>query len=252
MKILIIDLETSPNLAHVWGMWKQNIAEVQLLEASRTLCWAAKWYGSDEVLFSSEMKTDHKTMIVRAWELLDEADAVIHYNGKKFDIPTLNKEFLLYGLTPPSPYKQIDLLQIVKSSFRFPRNGLNYVAKRLGIGAKAETMGHELWIRCLNGDREAWDIMEVYNKQDVNLTEEVYKRLLPWIKTHPNAGLYSKSDRPVCTNCGSERVHKKGPAYTAVGIYQRYRCISCGTNLRGRYNIGDKEARKNILTQDKS
>ena len=26
MKILFLDLETSPNLAHVWGLWQQNVA----------------------------------------------------------------------------------------------------------------------------------------------------------------------------------------------------------------------------------
>ena len=44
-------------------------------------------------------------MIKGIHKLLDECDAVIHYNGSKFDIPTLNKEFLLHGLHPPAPYK---------------------------------------------------------------------------------------------------------------------------------------------------
>ncbi|NIV35232.1 MAG: hypothetical protein GWN58_38990, partial [Anaerolineae bacterium] len=57
----------------------------------------------------SLLEWDMEGMLEGAWELLDEADAVVHYNGKKFDIPTLNREFVKYGFTPPSPYKQIDL-----------------------------------------------------------------------------------------------------------------------------------------------
>ena len=77
--------------------------------------------------------------------LLDEADAVCHYNGTKFDMPTLNKEFLVHRMTPPPPMKQIDLLRVVKSQFRFPSNKLDYVAQRLGLGKKKDHEGHTLW-----------------------------------------------------------------------------------------------------------
>ena len=75
------------------------------MESSYVMCWAAKWLGKKEVFFSSIMENTHKQMIKKIYKLLEEADAVIHYNGTKFDIPTLNKEFLLLGLTPPSPYR---------------------------------------------------------------------------------------------------------------------------------------------------
>ena len=86
-----------------------------------------------------------KTMPKGIHGLLNDADAVVHYNGTKFDIPTLNKEFLLHSFNPPSPYKQIDLLRVVRSNFRFPSNKLDYVAQRLNLGKKHEHEGHELW-----------------------------------------------------------------------------------------------------------
>ena len=64
-------------------------------------------------------------------KLLDEADAVIHYNGKRFDIPSLNKEFLLNGMFPPAPFKEIDLLTVARGRFRFVSNKLDYVAQQL-------------------------------------------------------------------------------------------------------------------------
>jgi len=75
--------------------------------------------------------------------------------------------------------------------------------------------------------------MERYNKQDVNILEKVYKRMLPWIKNHPNYGLYTDNTRPVCRNCGRSTIIKKGIEYTQTGKYQRYKCRGCGTHLRG-------------------
>ena len=202
MKLLFLDIETSPNTAHVWGLWQQNVGLSQLRESSRVMCWAAMWAGDDEVNFSSENHTSHKNMIKAAHSLLDEADAVCHYNGKKFDMPTLNKEFLKHGLLPPSPYKQIDLLRVARSQFRFPSNKLDYVAQQLGLGKKVAHEGHELWIKCMAGDKDAWARMEEYNINDVLLLEKVYDRLLPWINNHPNMS-YTKSEY-VCPTCGGD------------------------------------------------
>ena len=159
--------------------------------------------------------------------LLNDADAVVHYNGTKFDIPTLNKEFLLHTFNPPSPYKQIDLLRVVRSNFRFPSNKLDYVAQRLGLGKKHEHEGHELWVKCMNGDKDAWKRMEQYNIQDVVLLESLYNSLRPWIRNHPNHNLFA--DDHVCPNCASTRLQKRGTSISSTGTYQRYQCLACGT-----------------------
>lgn len=248
MKILLLDIETSPNTAHVWGLWQQNVGLSQLLESSYTLCWSAKWLGEKGTIFSSLEREDGISMMEKLWELLNEADAVVHYNGSKFDIPTINKEFLQLGLSPPSPYKQIDLLRVCKKQFKFPSNKLEYVAQKLGLGGKVRHKGHELWIKCMNNDLVAWRKMERYNKQDVRLLEKLYKRLLPWIDSHPNHALYTDLTNPVCPNCGSHRLQKRGIAYTRVGQYQRFYCLSCGRWPRGRYGLLTKEERENVLT----
>ena len=227
MKILLLDIESSPNTAHVWGLWQQNVSINQLMESSYVLCYAAKWYGDKEVMFDSVHKSRPKTMLKGIHGLLNDADAVVHYNGTKFDIPTLNKEFLLHSFNPPSPYKQIDLLRVVRSNFRFPSNKLDYVAQRLNLGKKHEHEGHELWVKCMNGDKDAWKRMEKYNIQDVVLLENLYGHLLPWVKSHPNHNLFS--DGHVCPNCSSSSLQRRGTAISATGTYQRYQCRSCGT-----------------------
>lgn len=251
MKRLFLDVETAPNLATVWGIWNQNIGINQLLETSRVMCYTAQWYGEKHAYFGSEFDMGHEGMIASLHDLLDEADAVIHYNGKRFDVPTINREFLMYGMLPPSPYKQIDLMQTVKKQFRFVSNKLDHVCGELEIGRKKETGGHELWLKCMDGDPKAWKIMEEYNIEDVTLLVDLYERLLPWITDHPNMALYVDSDRPVCPNCGSHHVIKRGVQHTNVSSYVRYHCEDCGTWIRGRYSVNSTERQKNILTQVK-
>lgn len=228
IKILLLDIETAPNTAYVWGLWKQNISISQIVDSSSLLCWSAKWYGTDDVLFNSIMNPGKKRMLKNMHSLLDKADAVIHYNGSRFDIPTINKEFLEAGLLPPSPYKQIDLLKTARQQFRFPSNKLDYVAQTLGLGKKHGHEGFELWIKCMNKDPAAWKTMEKYNIQDVILLEKVYEKFLPWIKSHPNRGLFNNMSH-VCPSCSSSNLIRRGFNLTQAGKYQRYQCTDCGT-----------------------
>lgn len=236
MKILFLDIETSPNVAHVWGLFKQTVAMNQLLESSYTLCWAAKWVGVDGVIFNSIHHTPAKKMIKQVHGLLNEADLVVHYHGTSFDIPTLNKEFLLHKLTPPAPYQEVDLLKAVRRKFRFPSNRLDYVCQRLGLGKKFEHEGHELWVKCMNNDPVAWQQMEEYNKHDVVLLEKLYHRLLPWIPNHPNQGLFTEHQRAICPTCASTRHQCRGWSYTRLGKYRRYQCRDCGSWFREAKN----------------
>lgn len=232
MKLLLIDLEVAPNIAHVWGLFKQNISINQLIDSSYVLCFAAKWLGDHPIVYYSVKKHGVKRMLRAANKLLAEADAVIHFNGQKFDIPVLNKEFLLQGMGPPATFQQIDLLKTARQRFRFPSNKLDYLAQVLGLGKKFKHAGHELWVKCMAGDADAWKEMEQYNIQDVVLLEKVYDKLLPWIINHPSHAVHQGAD--LCTNCGSSALQKRGWAYTNAGKYQRYQCGSCGSWMRSK------------------
>lgn len=239
MKILFLDIETAPNKAYVWGLFDQNINIEWIEAAGYTLCYAAKWYGEDKVYWESVKGKSHrskaagKRMLKNLQALLDEADVVVTYNGKKFDIPTVNKEFVLSGFLPPAPYKELDLLPIIRSTFRFPSNKLDYVAQALGLGGKVKHRGPQLWLDCMANKQEAWKEMESYNKHDVVLLEKLYKHILPWIKTHPNWGVFTESDRPACVNCGGSDLQRRGVAVTTTAKYPRYQCKKCGTWNRG-------------------
>lgn len=249
MKILHIDLETAPMTAYVWGLFKETVPIQRLIDSGRVMCFAAKWHGDRDVIFKAEWKGGHKRMVESAHKLMEQADAVVHYNGNKFDVPTINKEFISYGLVPPRPYKSVDLYRVVRRNFRFPSNKLDYVAQHLGLGKKTSHEGFELWVKCMAGQATARKKMETYNKQDVRLLEKLYSTLRPWIHNHPNYNLYNDGERPACTACGSTHLQSRGTAKTKTLWYPQYQCQSCGTWVRDRKNGVPPEKRQAILTE---
>ena len=190
---------------------------------------AAKWHGQRDVFFYSDHHDGHDEMIRQIWKLVDEADVVIGYNSRGFDMKLLAREWVVAGFPPPSPYRDVDLFRVVKGRFRFPSNKLAHVLDELGLDGKAETGGFGLWKACLEGDSKAWATMKRYNVADVKRTEELYDRLVPWLPASaPNAGIYVDADVPVCPKCGSADVIRWGTTETNAGRYQRFKCNSCG------------------------
>lgn len=236
MKILFLDIETSPNLAYVWGLFKQNIAINQLEESTEMLCFGARWYGEKKVTFKSVHHDGKEAMLKEVHRLLDEADVLVGWNSKAFDSKHLKRELLEAGMTPPSPYKEMDLMLAVKSQFKFPSNKLDYVAQTLGVGAKVQHSGFDLWKKCMAGDNKAWAEMKKYQIQDVNLLIDLYEKLKPWIPGHPNRALHEGLETG-CVVCASQNLQRRGNAISASGTYQRYQCQDCGKWQRGPISI---------------
>ena len=241
-RILLLDIETAPNKVFTWGLFDQNIATNQVMETSYVLCWAAKWYGERDIMFDSVKKSGMKVMLGRMHKLLNDAEIIVHYNGIKFDIPTLNKEFIQAGFAPPAPYKQVDCMKEVKRMFRFQSNKMDFVARALKIGAKGKHEGFDLWVKCMEGDAAAWGRMERYNRQDVKLLEALYKKLRPWIEKHPNLGAYE--DAMVCPACASPKKQKRGFAVTQMMKYPRYHCQNCGKWYRGNKSTSHRRGER--------
>lgn len=227
MKVLFLDIETAPHKGYFWGLWDQRIGTNQIVEHGYTLCFSARWLGERELIFDSIFQSKPDAMFRKVHKLLDEADAVCHYNGRKFDIPTLQGEFVRRKMLPPAPFKHIDLLTTCRRQFRFASNKLDYVAELLGLGQKVQHKGMPLWTACMAGDAAAWRLMEHYNKQDVRLLERLYRELLPWIKNHPNQGAYDGGE--CCPNCAGQRFQRRGYAVSQSRRYARLQCRDCGT-----------------------
>jgi predicted RNA-binding Zn-ribbon protein involved in translation (DUF1610 family) len=250
MRTLKIDIETAPAKAYIWDLKTRYVPIGQVEEDGYVLCFAYQWMGEDEIGFWSRWDHGEEDMVLAAWELLDEADAIIHYNGNKFDIPRLNTEFLKYRLGPPSPSAQIDLYQTVSRKFKVLSRSMNHMLNILSLENKMEHKGMELWTGCMTGVKADQQTMEDYNIQDVEVMDQLYEELLPWIDNHPNRALWMEHGNDhICPNCGGTDLRFKGYKRTRVLSYKQYRCNTCGFYPRERYaQETGKNKREDVLT----
>lgn len=253
-KVLVLDIETAPIRAFVWGIWNQNVALNQIQSDWFCLTWAAKWLFEDKVyharLTPKEVaKQNDKRIIQGIWELINEADIVIAHNGEKFDMPKLNSRFIINDLHPPLPYQQIDTLKHIRRQFGFTSNKLDYVNKLLNLERKTDTGGFELWEKCMAGDDEALKEMEMYNINDVRILEETYLHIRAWIKPHPNMGLFILDEsQSRCPSCGSADLSDMGKLYyTTANAYETTRCNNCGAS--GRKRLGSVQIKQKRYLQ---
>lgn len=252
-KILIFDIETAPLKAYVWRLWKQNINPLngQLQSEWFMLTYSAKWLFDKNIISEKlnpqeALKEDDSRLVKSLWKLFDEADIIIAHNAKNFDVKIMNTRFLKTQLPSPSHYQIIDTLHHAKKQFSFESNKLDYIAKFLGLGSKIKT-NFELWEGCVNGDQDALDAMSKYNDQDVFLLEDVYLKLRPFIKPHPNVTLFFDNEIERCPTCASDKLETVGTYNTQVSSFNSVRCKCCGSVSRTRKNNISSETRKNLL-----
>jgi hypothetical protein len=230
--VLVIDIERLPGVAYVWEPKTRYVAPRNFIEWPSLLCFAARWYGQKRPIFEAAW-TDPDRMVQRAWELYDKADAVITYNGVRFDDKHLRTEWLEAGMSPPRPWKSIDLFQQVKR-FGFESKSLDSVTRRLGRPGKELHYDIGLAQAAMQGDRDAQRQMRTYNIGDIELTEWLADRLRGWMHNHPILGAH---DDKACNQCGSTDLTKQPTNYRAVVIdYALYRCDNCGANVRGAWH----------------
>ena len=243
MKILILDVETSPHLSFHFRRWQENIPRANTVDESHITCWAAKWAGEREVDFMSEWDDGFVAMMSGLWYAMDDADVVLGFNSDKFDVKRINTEFIKLGWEAPSPYEKVDLYKQIRKNFAFSSNRLKDLLKELGLSPKLEDNANmQLWMDVHFKKPAAQKRMMMYNKQDVRSTEELYDYIVGWIQPHPNWGLHaddvSDPNNPVCPNCGGTHMHKHKVRRTRTRTYQQWKCADCGHYSRGRRNIG--------------
>lgn len=243
MKTLYLDIETTPHVAYVWKLYDENIGLSQIIKPTRMLCVAYMFDEGDMEFAAEWQKGGHRGMVKRIHKAMDEADAVVHYNGASFDEKHLNREFLQAQLTPPSPYQTIDLYRAIKTKFRFASSRLQYISDALEIRQGKLHTDFTLWSGTLDGDPAARTEMETYNREDVELLVELYDELLPWITRHPNVALVDGVAEG-CTRCGSTLLQKRGKQFTTAGVFQRYQCQNCGGWNRGAKRLNTTALRE--------
>lgn len=223
-KLLFLDIEWEPATAYVWRMWDENISPDQLIDHGGMLCFCAHWDGEKEYMFYSKWEHGREGMAKAALDLLSQCDAVVTYNGDKYDIPKIRGELLLAGLDPFPPCTSIDVLKAVKK-FGFVMNRLAYIGPLLGVGGKVKHEGFNLWKDVINGSEKARAKMKKYCIQDVRLLVKLYAKVKKFIVNHPHLGTTAHE----CGTCGSNKLQKRGTTRSKYYQTQRLHCQNCGS-----------------------
>ncbi len=187
---------------------------------------------------SPQNPLNDKEVVRQFHEILDNADYIVGHNMDAFDLKKFNTRAAFYGLAPIGQKNSIDTLKIARKYFKFTSNKLRYVAKFFQIDQKDDSPD---WDKCLEGNSESLSYMRQYNKQDVEVTRQLYKKLAPYHFTHPN--MNSKSPvrdeagdilENICPVCVSANTHKKGKVFRRSKVVQSYLCNDCGHRFIGK------------------
>lgn len=245
-RILVLDIETQRAVVETFSLFRPFIHIDRVIMPTRVLCFAAKWRGDDAVVFKSCWQDNdeaaYRRMMQAAWNLLNEADIVVTWNGDRFDVQWFEAEFVRLGLGRPMPYKSVDLIKAVKRWFKggLMSMKLDWSSRMVLRDRKVPHGGADLWHDIRYGTREehraACRLMRDYNEHDVALTERLFEEYLPYLNV--NLALYERNDDEMlhCTKCNSTNLKRDGRSWyaTLAGLYQMYRCKDCGATSRGK------------------
>ncbi len=182
-KILLFDLETSPNLVFSWNIgYNLNISPENIVKERAIICVSYKWLGSGKVNTISWNNGDDYKLCQEFAKIISEADAVIGHNSDKYDNKFLFQRLIFHDIKVKNSYKRIDTLKMARKYFRFNSNKLDYLGQYLGLGKKLHTT-YSLWTDIvLYNNKKALQDMITYCEQDVNLLEKVYNKLKEYDK----------------------------------------------------------------------
>lgn len=232
-KILLLDLETSLELVAVFGLRDNDwIDPSNLITERYIICASYKWLGEKKVHHVSVLDdpkrfkrnpSDDLYVVKVLRDIVAQADVLVGHNLGAFDKPYLETRILYHGIDPLPPIATIDTYKTAKSRFRFNSNKLTYLGEFLKVGGKKET-SHGLWMKVLKGDIKAIKEMIDYNVRDVELLEDVFNKLKPYMPNFINRELFGDTG---CPRCGSKKVQSRGVHRAISRIYQRFQCTSC-------------------------
>lgn len=227
-KILLFDIETSPNLAYVWGKYQQDV--IAFKKERELLSFAYKWIGESKIhCYTKEHRDNDFDLVAKLTQILNQADMVIFHNGHKFDRKVVRTRALYHNIAPHKTAASIDTCKVARERFGFNGNSLDDLCRYLELGRKLPNKGIDLWLGCMKDDPKSWTTMRKYNIHDVILLERVYKRMRPWIEDHPSMkSVDTLKTLAVCPNCRSKNSRKQGIRAAATTLKQQWQCTECG------------------------
>lgn len=235
VKRLFWDIETSPNLVYSWRIgYNLSLQPHDIVKERAIISIAYKWEHEDEVkiLTWDENQCDKK-MLEEFVEVLHSADESVAHNGKRFDEKWLRTRCIYHRIPTFPRYKSLDTLLKAKQGFNFNSNKLDYIAKYLGVGAKLQHEGFEMWRKIIEDkDPEALEAMCQYNKIDVIVLQDVYHALKSYVNPETHEGVILGKEKHSCPYCGGEESELLKNTVTTKGTIQRVmECNNCSSTF---------------------
>lgn len=231
VKQLFYDIEVCRDIVEGYGS-KWEFKVVKWVRHQELMCYSYKWRGQKHPTFVYRHQfPTMKAFLTSIRDLQSEADIVVAHNGKRFDDKMMNRFYVKNKIELPSPFFQIDTLQVARSKFKFPGNSLNDLAEYLELGKKEQISYKDLEDDFMTAKpkRETIRLMKKYNNMDVELLEKLYDVMLPAIPNHPNmARLQNLHDAcPQCGNADEDLIVREKYRPTKLGVYMQYKCKVC-------------------------
>jgi uncharacterized protein YprB with RNaseH-like and TPR domain len=119
-----------------------------------------------------------KRIVEELVETLKQFTQIVTYYGARYDIPFIRTRAIFWGI-PFIPYGEIehkDLYFLARAKLRLHSNRLEVVCDLMGIKGKTH-LEPKMWVLANTGNEEALKYINVHNRYDVIILEEVHKKL---------------------------------------------------------------------------
>ena len=237
--ILYFDIETSLRPCYLFAPGTQYVAPGAFTEERQIISIAWAWNDEKEVhtqdwgkgkTYTKRLPAERK-MLKTFSECMEYADIVVGHNINKFDLPIIRARLMAHGLPDLPPVITEDTYALSRK-LGFQSKKLDVLGEILGVGRKTPT-ALSWWTKLsISNDQAVLKDMVKYNKVDVQLTRDVYKKMLPYLKPQLHRGimLHGTSDH-TCPECGSDNVRESASnQYYISGASKKVRlnCNDCG------------------------
>lgn len=216
------------------------------------LCIGYKWQGDKKpAVFSildgkKKSMLDDKKVVENFASVFAQCDYHVTWYGKRFDLPMVRSKLLEHGLPPIAPKPHVDLWEPARRLFKLHNNRLGTWATYIGAEHAKTPLDFAVWKRAAHGDKQALAYIVTHCEADVNVLEETFNRLKPWIENIPNTAQFT-GEPESCPSCGSGEFTRQGYRTSLTRTYQQYRCKKCFHWFNGSTSIGGTRFRSSPL-----
>lgn len=235
--IMVYDIETCRATAKLFWTGKQYVSYRQIKEEPRIITIAWKWLGQDDVhsLTWDDEQSDEE-MVKEFLKSYNRADMVIGFNNDNFDNRWINARAMKYGFEVDTHIKSMDLMKQEKRLFRMIGYSMDYSSLFAKVERKQSHEGILMWDMVEEGSKEQqaeyMSKMLEYNIGDIVTTEELYLRLVPYLRHKVHFGVMNGEEKWTCPNTGSKDVQLHKTTVTPAGTIQRIMKSPDGSTYR--------------------